>query len=84
MQAIQTHTGDSTEHAVCMRAMEPFRACIRSGCGSLSLILVCSVEGPRGAKPWESRKVDAAGEGGRESPLPWPNIAVSARSPIIV
>jgi hypothetical protein len=65
-----------------MRAMEPWRAWIRSGCGSLSLILDCSVEGPRGAKPGVSAKVDAAGEGGRESPLPSPSIAVSARSRI--
>jgi hypothetical protein len=68
-----------TEHAVWMRAMEPCRVCIRSGCGSLSRILDCSVEGPRGAKPCVSGKVDATGEGGRESPLPSPSTAVSAR-----
>jgi hypothetical protein len=39
-----------TEQAVWMRAMEPWRAWMRSGCGSRSLILDCSVDGPRGAK----------------------------------
>ena len=70
MAAVWGHT----EQAVWMRAMEPWRACIRSGWGSLSLILDCSVEGPRGAKACdcESGKVAAGGEDGRDSPLPWP------------
>jgi hypothetical protein len=53
----------------------------------LSLILDCSVDGPRGAKPWESGKadseVDICGEDGRESPLPSPGIGVSARRRIV-
>jgi hypothetical protein len=45
-----------------MRAMEPWRAWMRSGCGSLSRIRDCSVEGPRGAKLL-SGKADCEGDG---------------------
>lgn len=70
-----------------MRAIEPCRACIRSGCGRRSRILDWSVEGPRGAKPWEplsvsvSGKAEARGEwllSSSLSPaLPWPSAAIS-------
>jgi hypothetical protein len=60
-----------------MRAMDPLRSCMRSGLGSLSRILVCSVEGPRGAKLAVSRGLDAVGDAGRESPLPSPYRVVS-------
>lgn len=74
-----------TEHARCMRATEPWRlARMRSGCGSLSLILDWSVEGPRGAKPRPSEYVDVAGDGGAESPpLPSPRRAISMRGRIV-
>jgi hypothetical protein len=61
-----------TEHAVWMRAMEPWRSWIRSGLGSLSRIRVCSVEGPRGAKLGEVGEVEVVGDDGRDWPLPSP------------
>jgi hypothetical protein len=62
-----------------MRATEPWRfARMRRGWGSRSLILDCSIEGPRGAKPRPSEQVDVAGDGGAERPpFPWPSRAVS-------
>ena len=68
-----------TEHARWMRATEPWRfARMRRGWGNRSLILDCSSEGPRGAKPRPSEQVDVAGDGGAERPpFPWPSQAVS-------
>lgn len=75
---------ERTEHAVCMRAMEPWRSCIRRGLGSLSLIRLCSVEGPRGAKLELSCEVDVVGDAGRESPLPAPGLLVSSGRCVII
>jgi hypothetical protein len=75
---------ERTEHAVCMRAMEPWRSCIRSGWGSLSRIRLCSVDGPRGAKLGLSREADAVGDDGRESPLPAPSLVVSLGRCVII
>jgi hypothetical protein len=63
--------------------MEPLRdVCRLRGCGSLSRILSCSVDSPRGAKLvgcGEDDVVDEAGDGGK-LPLPAPGIAsVSCR-----
>ena len=66
-----------TEHAVCMRAIEPCRPWIRSGCGSRSRILDCSVDGPRGAKLGASCVADVVGDAGREPPRPCPVVMVS-------
>lgn len=68
-----------TEHARWMRATEPWRfARMRRGWGSRSLILDCSIEGPRGANPRPSEQVDVAGDGGAERPpFPWPGQTVS-------
>jgi hypothetical protein len=62
-----------------MRATEPWRfARMRRGWGSRSLILDCSIEGPRGAKPRPSEQVDVVGDGGAERPpFPWPSRTVS-------
>lgn len=61
-----------------MRATEPWRlARMRSGRGSLSRILDCSVEGPRGAKLF-SGDDDMTGDGGAD-PLPSPGMVVSTQ-----
>lgn len=64
-----------------MRAIDPWRSTFTcSGCGSLSRIRDCSVEGPRGAKP-VAAAADRDGElvvgdGGVE-PWPWPTMTVN-------
>ena len=64
-----------TEQTLWMRAKDPWRSAFtRSGCGSLSRIRDCSVEGPRGAKPValaasRSGELVVVGDGGVD---PWP------------
>jgi hypothetical protein len=60
--------------------MEPWRSWMRSGFGSLSRILVWSVEGPRGAKLDVSSGLVVVGEAGRDSPLPSPGGVVNNRA----
>lgn len=66
-----------------MRAIDPWRSTFtRSGCGSLSRIRDCSVEGPRGAKPVAAAAAAdrdgelVVGDGGVE-PWPWPTMTVN-------
>ena len=86
LAACQGQAGSRTEHAVCMRAMEPCRVCMRSGWGRRSLILDCSVDGPRGAKPWEPASAEAEewGESLSSPALPWPSAAISGWRCIVV